>query len=407
MPKTPTTGRHHSPHSAVMLLIAAALIALAAGTLYAWSLYIIPLENEFGWNRSQTSLTFTITLFFFTLGMFTGGALIDKLGHRQIIWLGGVIGALGFYLASFADSLNWLYITYGVMAGFGLGFAYVVPLSTAPKSLPTKSGAVAGFITMCFGLGNLVLGTFVLARVIEGSGWKSALQLTACIFLIVTLASAFFVRPRLPGQDANAPKQTSNEWGYSMKQMLCTSTFWIYTVWIVSCQAGGLMVIGHIVPFAQEVGIVAAAAALAMGIFSAANSLGRPLIGMVFDRCGHRFSMFITPLFMMVGLAILGWGTPLFGFPALVAGAVIVAICFGGIFAINVPLILKFFGARHYAANLGLQGFTVFLGGFFGPQIAGMVKAQTGEYTYSFVIGIVLVLIGLIFGLLVKAPARI
>ncbi len=394
--------------SGVALLIASTMIALTAGTLYSWSLYIIPLEKEFGWNRSQTSLTFTITLFFFTLGMFSGGSVVEKLGHKQTIWIGGILGAAGFYLASLTTSLYWLYLTYGVMSGLGLGFAYVVPLSTAPKSFPGKAGVVAGLITMFFGLGNLVLGTFVLARVVEHSGWAATLQLTAAILLIVTIISAFFVRPRTTSAagEPGAAKR-DGEWGYSMRQMLCSSTFWIYTVWIVACQAGGLMVIGHIVPFAQEAEISPAMAALAMGIFSAANSLGRPVAGTVLDRFGRRTSMFLTPLTMAIGLAVLGWATKPFGFPGLVVGAVIVAISYGGIFAQNVPLILKFFGPRHYAANLGLQGFTVFLGGFFGPQIAGMVKASTGGYTASFAAGIALVLVGLVFGQFVKDPKKL
>jgi len=216
----------------------------------------------------------------------------------------------------------------------------------------------------------------------------------------VAILFAPLLRPRKASQ-VGAAGRGASDLGLTSKEMLCTSTFWLYNIWIVSCMAGGLMVIGHIVPFAREAGVVPSLAALSMGIFSAANALGRPIAGTLLDKFGQRASMFTAPLVMMIGLAILGWGTKAFGLPGLLIGAVIVALSFGGIFALNAPLLLKFFGPKHFAANLGIQGFSMFIGGFFGPQIAGLVKARTGSYTMSFVVGIVLLVVGLIFGQMV------
>ncbi len=387
------------------LLPASMTLVLVCGLLYSWSLYVVPLEKEFGWNRSQTSLNFSICVLFFTIGMFLAGLLVDLIGRRRTIWCGGLLASLGFLLASFASSLCWLYSSYGVLGGLGIGLMYVVPLATCSSSFPDRSGTVAGIVTMCFGLGNLVLGFFVVSWLVKSLGWAPTFRIVAAMFLLVSLTCGFFVRPRIAiiGRSNVGPENDS--WGFTMKEMISSSSFWVYTVWIVSCQSAGLMVIAHIVPFAVESGIPPSLAALAMGIEATANALGRPVAGYATDRYGRRAAMTMTPALMTCGLLLL-WGlTQAIGFPGLVIGCVLVAISYGSIYAQNVALILTFFGPRHYTANLGLQGFSMFFGALIGPQIAGMIKAETGSYTISFFAAAAIVVIGLVFGLFVKKPA--
>src|SRR5712691_7265337 len=97
---------------------------LALGSLYAWSVFVAPLEKEFGWTRAQTSLVYTIAIVTFAISFIVAGRMQDKLGPGPCALLGAVLVPLGFFLTSFTSSLTFLYTTFGVIVGVGNGFGY-------------------------------------------------------------------------------------------------------------------------------------------------------------------------------------------------------------------------------------------------------------------------------------------
>src|SRR6266705_3117686 len=82
---------------------------LALGSLYAWSVFVAPLEKEFGWKRAQTSMVFTIAVVVFALSFILAGRLQDKKGPFWISVIGGVLVSVGFFLSRYTSSLNYLY----------------------------------------------------------------------------------------------------------------------------------------------------------------------------------------------------------------------------------------------------------------------------------------------------------
>src|SRR5271157_5931212 len=95
---------------------------LALGTLYAWSIFVAPLEKEFGWKRAQTSAVFGIAVVVFALSFILAGRLQDKFGPFWISLTGGVLVSLGFFLCAFTQSLNYLYVCFGVIWRVGQRF---------------------------------------------------------------------------------------------------------------------------------------------------------------------------------------------------------------------------------------------------------------------------------------------
>src|SRR3989454_9929875 len=117
---------------------------IALGTLYAWSVFVAPLEKEFGWKRAQTSNVFTIAVVVFALSFILAGRLQDKFGPFWVSLTGGVLVSLGFFLCTYTHSLNYLYICFGVIGGLGNGFGYATPTPASAQWFPGKPGLGVG-----------------------------------------------------------------------------------------------------------------------------------------------------------------------------------------------------------------------------------------------------------------------
>src|SRR5580698_7049902 len=123
------------------IAFAGVLLQMALGAVYAWSVFRVPLAKQFGWTISQVTLTFTIAIMVLGLASFFGGLLLKRVGRRVVAMTGGALYGVGVFLASFSDhGLWWLYLTYGVIGGIGLGFAYIVPISVLVKWFPDRRG---------------------------------------------------------------------------------------------------------------------------------------------------------------------------------------------------------------------------------------------------------------------------
>ena len=141
--------------------------------LYAWSVFVKPLNAEFGWSRAEISLAFSICVLVFGITTFFAGKASDKYGPRIVVAMGSVILGIGFVLSGFISSKTGLYLTYGLIAGIGGGMVYLPPISTAPKWWPDRKALATGFAVVGLGLGSFIMGP--LATYIIDSpmlGWR-------------------------------------------------------------------------------------------------------------------------------------------------------------------------------------------------------------------------------------------
>jgi OFA family oxalate/formate antiporter-like MFS transporter len=138
------------------VLMGAVLIQLCIGGIYTWSLFNQPLADAFGWNKSDVFLTYSIAIFVFAFATLFAGRLQDRFGPRLVATIGISLYSGGLMLTSLASELWQLYITYGIIAGAGVGFVYVCPLSTLVKWFPKRKGMITGVAVGAFGLGSLV-----------------------------------------------------------------------------------------------------------------------------------------------------------------------------------------------------------------------------------------------------------
>ena len=147
-----------STHSRWTVIAGGLIVQIILGTVYAFSVFVRPLETEFGWDRATTQWAFSIALAAFAVSMIPAGRLQDRIGPRKVGMIGGVLLGASFLLGSVlvAGDRPWaLYLTYGLIGGTGIGFGYVCPIAAAVKWFPDKKGLITGLAVAGFGAGAL------------------------------------------------------------------------------------------------------------------------------------------------------------------------------------------------------------------------------------------------------------
>jgi len=336
---------------------AAVFLQICLGIIYSWAVFRTPLELAYGWSKTQSVAPYRWSIASFTLAMIIGGLWQDRTGPRLVASLGGLLLAAGCYLASiFGDTPMGLNLSYGLVAGFGVGFAYVTPIATCVKWFPDKRGMIVGLAVMGFGVGSLIFAPlleYLLGHVPDRypQTLPATFQLLAAIFLIcVTGAAQFFRLPATPLTAGSAAPTRA----FTPGEMLRAPQF--YVAWIIYFLGSsiGLTAIGEAAPLVRELAGKTAVmtGGAALGVMSLFNGLGRLIWGTLSDRHGRR-----TVLIGMAALSAITCGAILPGadtFWRVLAGLCLVGFCYGGYLALMPSLTADYFGARHIGANYGL-----------------------------------------------------
>src|ERR1022692_1589349 len=176
-----------------VIAIAGVFFQIALGAVYAWSVFRVPLAKQFHWSIEEVTLTFTISIFVLGVAAFFGGLWLNRKGPRIVALTGGVLYGLGVFLASFSHSLSWLYLSYGVIGGIGLGFGYIVPVAVLVKWFPDRRGLITGIAFGGFGAGALVTAP-VATRLIQNVGVLQTFAYLGIAYLLITMATGYFMQ---------------------------------------------------------------------------------------------------------------------------------------------------------------------------------------------------------------------
>src|ERR1700675_4318310 len=169
---------------------AGVVMQIALGAVYAWSVFRIPLTQAYGWTISEVTFAFTIAIFVLGFAAFAGGQWMRRAGPRRVALAAGVLYGLGVFLTSLADGrLWWLYGSYGVLGGLGLGLGYIVPVATLVKWFPDRRGFITGLAVAGFGAGALLTAPLAAAP-IERLGVLQTLGILGIIYLVMVVAGA-------------------------------------------------------------------------------------------------------------------------------------------------------------------------------------------------------------------------
>jgi len=384
---------------------------LFAGIIYGWSILKTPFSVQFGWSASELALNFTITMTFFCLGGFVGAKLNKRLGLKVAIICAGMLAASGFMLVSTLDGkqIIFLYLTYGVLAGLGIGIAYNVVISTVNAWFPDKKGLCSGCLMMGFGASSLVLGGLANGAM-ENMGWRTTffiLGLSLGVVLIITglilrkpESTVIFPSAR-PKKRVKAEDFQAQD--YETAQMLRRLSFWMAFVSIGLLAAVGSSVISFARDLAVSVGAATALATTLVGVLSVCNGLGRILTGALFDAMGRRFTMMAANILTIGAAGVTLLAVALHSLPLCIVGLCLVGMSYGSCPTVSSAFVSAFYGNKYFPTNFSIMNFNL-IGSSLMATACGSLLTFTGGYTAPFVVLLVLSVLALLLNLQLKKP---
>jgi MFS transporter, OFA family, oxalate/formate antiporter len=388
-------------------VIAGIAIQLCLGTVYIWGVFQPAIVKLFSWPQATAALTFSFVLGVFVCGSTVGGMIQDKLGPRPVIIGGGVMLGIGAFLASFTTAENpwWLWVTYGVIGGFGMGTTYTTIIACCQKWFPDKRGLITGLIVSALGFGGFIF-TPVARYLINSRGVLETFVWFAVIFTVVCVIGALFIKNPPAGYKPEGwvPKAAaagSVGRSYTSSEMLSTPQFYIVTFTLMLAAAAGLMVI----PFAKVLGVqgglsdtVATSGVMIISLF---NSFGRLFWGAVSDKLGRKKTVLL--LLLIAGTSILFLGAAE-KYTILVLIAV-VAFAYGGFLGVFPALTADFWGLRNMGMNYGLVLLGFGVAAVASPFVAGYFKDLTGGFGTAFLITSIAAYAGVVLIFFLKPPS--
>ncbi|MFX1552978.1 MAG: MFS transporter [Promethearchaeota archaeon] len=369
---------------------------LLFGTFYSFGVFFKPLAAEFGWTRATTSGAYSLVMLMSGLLAIVTGRLTDRFGPRIVMTLCGLLCGLGCLLMSQVSIVWQLYLFYG-MIGVGMSGSFVPPLSTVARWFVRRRGLVTGFVIAGIGIGTLIIPPIV-SWLIESRDWSTAYIIVGAVLFIFIILTAQFLRsdPRRIGllPDGENGKADSNlhSRGVSIREAMGSWQLWVLFSALFCFGYSVHNIIAHIANHVTDQGFSATFGASILAVIGGSSIAGRIATGITTDRLGSKPPLIINFILMSGAFFLLlvardSWMFYLF--------AVVLGFAYGGLAAIESPIVADLFGLASHGAIMGVAASGYTTGGAFGPVVAGRIFDIFGSYQIAFLVCIVVCVLGI------------
>lgn len=354
------------------------ILIISLGIRQSFGIFMMPITDTFQSGREFFSLAIAVqNLLFGAFQPFVGMAA-DRFGAKRVIALGGIAYAFGLLLTSIATHSSTLYLSMGVLIGFGLSAtSYVIVLGAIAKVVPAEHTAKA------FGL-TTAAGSFGMFAVIPGAqsllanfDWQTAMQVFAIAAAVIVAFSAFVNTANTQNiSTAAKDNQTLRE---ALSEAFRHPGYWLIHAGFFVCGFQVMFIATHLPSYIADKGLPGNTAAMALAYVGIFNIFGSYFWGLMGDRFNKRYVM--TSLYTLRAAVLALFVTlPLTPQSATVFGAAI-GFCWLGTVPLTSGLVRQIFGASYMSTLYGLIFFTHQIGSFLGAWAGGLVFDHYGSYT--------------------------
>jgi len=358
-----------------------------------YAVFLLPLEREFGWSRSELTGVYSVYLL---VNGFTAplvGLAFDRLGPRWVFGAGVACLGAAFFFASRLVSLWQFYLLIGVLVGIGVSLNGMVPGSALlARWYRARLSTAIGIAFSAVGVGTLLFVPLAQYLVSEYD-WRLAYRIFGSSLLVLAPIVLFAVPWRLfsAGAAEYRPRGAKGEGGWTLRAAMGTRVYWGLAQLFFCTAAAMFSVVVQLVAFFVDTGfspLTAATAYGALGMLSAASIMGS---GFLSDRFGYRQTATASFIGTASGMALLLFLTAFSSHLLLVLFVAIFGLCMGVRGPIVSSICAKFFSGANVATIYGTIYSTNAIGAAFGSYIGGVLHDLTGGYRAGLVFALIFI----------------
>ena len=399
----------------IQLLLGLVAMMAISSPQYVWTLFTGPLNQKLGTTLAELQWTFSLLIILQTFFSPFQAYLVDRFGPRVLISAGAILAGGSWVLSSIVGSLGALYVTYGVIGGFGTGIIYVGIIGLMVRWFPDRRGLATGLAAAGYGFGAIFT-SFPIDSMIKSSGYQQTLLVWGLIQGAIGVAAALGLRTPPEGyvpagfKPETVKIELQTRRSYTPVEMLKNPIFYLLFIMMTMMSTSGLMVVSNVGPFANEYKVAQvlvlgmAALPLSLTLSRATNGLTRPFFGWVSDHIGREQTMALAFALEAVAIVVL------FLFldnPAMfVVLTGLVFFGWGEIFSLFPSTLTDTFGSKFAATNYGFLYIAQGVGSILGGPAAAFLKQSTGSWTAVFVLVACLDALTAVLAIAVLRPMR-
>jgi MFS family permease len=375
---------------AVVLVCGCLISMIGFGPRATLGFFLTPMSNDNGWGREVFALSVALQTLIYGAAQPFSGAIADRFGTIPVIVVGTLLYAAGIFMMAHATSPAMLYLSSGVLIGFGLsGCSFNLVISSFGKLLPESWRSLA------FGLGTAAgsFGQFLFSplgvSLIDAFGWRATLEIFAGLLLLIIPLAFAIATPR-----ADAPMPAGAGWSaaptQTYQQALAEAfghrSYILLVLGFFTCgfQLGFVTV--HLPSYLIDRGLSAQVGGWTLGVIGLFNIFGAMMSGWLGGHLPKRY--ILSAIYFARALAVIF----LITLPASPAVALIYGAVTGLLWLSSVPptsgLVALMFGTRWLAMLFGVAFFSHQVGGFLGVYLGGALYARTGSYDLVWWLGV-------------------
>lgn len=372
-----------------LILIFGAFAIFFTGYPHIWSIYQPYAMELTGWSQSQASMGFYLSFLAFVPGNIIGGRIQDRSNPGIVVAVGGGIFAAGILMSAFSmrQSPVMLYLTYGIMQGFGQGMIYTTIISTAQKWFPDRTGFASGVIVTANGLCGFFLAPLSRVLLAERGIQFTLLTIGSVLALAWILASIFIRNPEKRDLGSGGGKESAAALyegrQYSSGEMLRTKKFY----YLLAVMLFGLIPYLILSPLSQTVqmdrGIASGIAVTSVMAGSVCNAAARLLLPTAADKVGRTICLKGVLAFIVLAMVLLITAPA----PMTTVCVVLMYACYGGIMGSFPSLASSIFGMKHSGENYGYVMFGIIVATLSAPAVTNSVLGAGMDINVVFAIG--------------------
>ena len=370
-----------------------------------WSVFRGPVSAHLNWDAGSASLTSSIMLAMFVLGIILGGYAQDKIGPKKVTLAGSIMIGSGMACTGLiTGNTPWLvYITYGVIGGLGVGTVYMSTIAAVQKWFPDKRGFASGMIVSAFGF-SLVVFAPLAKSMLSGMGVPNTFIIFGISFFVVCGFCALFIQNPPEGYmpDGYKPAQTANtKRQYSPKEIIKTKQFYLLAGGLLFTLPAYFILNPVFLSLGADRGLTEELALIGVSMTGISSAAGRLIVSWASDKTGRKPAMvaiaviiLCASLTMIVGQGIL-----------FLTCIVLISFGFGGAASVYSAMTAESFGTKYGGMNFGLVMIGFGISALVSQNISKELTAG-GNYTSSFVLAAATCAVAIVLVLLMKNPGK-